>query len=220
MDGLVLQSPAQPRALFLLFHGVGASPQDLMPLGQLLARAFPEAAVVSVPAPDRSDFGSGLQWFSVRGVTEENRPQRVQETLVRFVATVRAWQERTGVSAADTTLVGFSQGAIMSLAAAMESPAPAGRVVSLSGRFGELPQRAPAGVRLHFIHGDADPVIPVQHARDAAKQLQALGAEVTLDVVPGLAHGIDRRAADLLLERLRRHGGVALANPPYRDRNP
>ncbi|HEX7888777.1 MAG TPA: esterase, partial [Ramlibacter sp.] len=66
----------------------------------------------------------------------------------------------------------------------------------------ELTHRAPDGVRLHFIHGDADPVIAVQHARDAARQLQGLGAEVTLDVVPGLAHGIDRRAADLLLQRL------------------
>lgn len=203
MDGLVLQSPAQPRALFLLFHGVGATAQDLVPVGQLLARAFPEAAVVSVPAPDRSDFGSGLQWFSVRGVTEENRPQRVHETLGRFLETVRGWREHTGVGAADTTLVGFSQGAIVSLAAAMESPAPAARVVSLSGRFGELPQRAPDGVRLHFIHGDADPVIPVQHARDAARQLQASGADATLDVVAGLAHGIDARAAQLLLERLR-----------------
>ena len=117
MDGLVLQSPAPARELFLLFHGVGASPQDLVPLGQLIARAFPEAAVASVPAPDRSDFGSGLQWFSVRGVTEENRPERVQATLGRFLDTVRAWQERTGVSAAATTLVGFSQGAILSLEA-------------------------------------------------------------------------------------------------------
>ncbi|HEX7889574.1 MAG TPA: alpha/beta hydrolase-fold protein, partial [Ramlibacter sp.] len=148
MDGLVLQTPAQPRELFLLFHGVGASPRDLVPVGQLLARAFPDAAVVSVPAPDASDFGSGLQWFSVRGVTEENRPDRVRATLPRFLETVRGWQEHTGVPAAGTTLLGFSQGAIMSLAAAMEAPPPAARVVSLSGRFDELPHRAPDGVRL------------------------------------------------------------------------
>lgn len=202
MEGLLLQSPPQARTLFLLFHGVGASPRDLVPVGQLLARAFPDAAVVSLPAPDRSDFGSGLQWFSVRGVTEENRPERVQATLGRFLATVRGWQERTGVPAAGTTLVGFSQGAILALAAAMETPAPAARVVSLSGRFAELPQRAPGGVRMHFIHGDADAVIPVQHAREAAQRLQALGAEVTLDVIAGLGHGIDRRAADFLVRRV------------------
>lgn len=201
-DGLVVQAPARPRALFLLFHGVGATPEGLVPLGRRLAREFPEAMVVSVPGPDRSDLGAGLQWFSVRGVTEANRPERVAATLERFLATVRHWQERAGVDSAATTLVGFSQGAIMALEAALAPQPPAARVVSLSGRFSELPQQAPAGVRLHFIHGDADPVIPAAHAQQGARQLQALGAEVTLDVVPGLGHGVDRTAEDLLLRRL------------------
>lgn len=201
-DGLVVQAPAQPRALFLLFHGVGATPEGLVPLGRRLAREFPEAMVVSVPGPDRSDLGAGLQWFSVRGVTEANRPERVAATLERFLATVRQWQERAGVDSAATSLVGFSQGAIMALEAALAPQPPAARVVSLSGRFSELPQQAPTGVRLHFIHGDADPVIPAAHAQQGARQLQALGAEVTLDVVPGLGHGVDRTAEDLLLRRL------------------
>ncbi len=200
---IVIQSPAAARALFLLFHGVGATPEGLVPLGERLAREFPAAAVVSIPGPDRSDLGAGYQWFSVRGVTEENRPQRVADTLERFRQTVQEWQQRTGVAASDTTLVGFSQGAILALAAAQSAPPLAGRVVSLSGRYPALPTEAPAGVRLHFIHGDADPVIPVAWARQAARTLEALGSPVTLDVLPRLAHGIDRRAEDLLVQRLR-----------------
>jgi len=202
-DGIVIQSPPQANALFLLFHGVGATPQDLVPLGTRLAREFPQAAVVSVPGPDRSDLGRGLQWFSVLGVTEQDRPQRVAATLDRFVATVQWWQRRTGVSAGETTLIGFSQGAIMALASALSAQPPAARVVSLSGRFSELPTAAPAGVRIHFLHGDADPVIPSAHAQAAARQLQALGAPVTLDVLPGLGHGVSAASEDLLLRRLR-----------------
>jgi phospholipase/carboxylesterase len=202
-DGMVIQSPPQANALFLLFHGVGATPQDLLPLGTRLAREFPQAAVVSVPGPDRSDLGRGLQWFSVLGVTEQDRPQRVAATLDRFVATVQSWQRRTGVAAADTTLIGFSQGAIMALAAALAAQPPAARVVSLSGRFSELPTAAPAGVRIHFLHGEADPVIPAAQAQAASRQLQALGAAVTLDVLPGLGHGVSAATEDLLLRRLR-----------------
>jgi phospholipase/carboxylesterase len=202
-DGIVIQSPPRASALFLLFHGVGATPQDLVPLGTRLAREFPQAAIVSVPGPDRSDLGRGLQWFSVMGVTERDRPKRVAATLDRFVATVQAWQQRTGVAPADTTLIGFSQGAIMALAASGAAQPPAARVVSLSGRFSELPTAAPAGVRIHFLHGDADPVIPAAHAQQAARQLQALGAAVTLDVVPGLGHGISAASEDLLVRRLR-----------------
>lgn len=201
-EAVIVQSPPEARALFLLFHGVGATPEGLVPLGERLAREFPEAAVVSVRGPDASDLGAGYQWFSVRGVTEENRPQRVAQTLERFVATVRAWQQRTGVGPEATTLVGFSQGAILSLAAAQAAPAPAARVVSLSGRFSELPQEAIEGVRLHFIHGDADPVIAASHAQQAARRLQSLGSDATVDIVAGLGHGINGAVADLLVQRL------------------
>jgi phospholipase/carboxylesterase len=56
---------------------------------------------------------------------------------------------------------------------------------------------------MHFIHGEVDPVIPVAHAQQATRQLQALGAQVTLDVLPGLGHGVSRAAEDLLVRRLR-----------------
>jgi phospholipase/carboxylesterase len=201
--GIVIQSPAQARRLILLFHGVGATPEGLVPLGTRLAREFPDAMVVSVPGPDRSDLGAGFQWFSVLGVTEQNRPARVAATVDRFVQTVQAWQQRSGVGREATTLIGFSQGAIMALAASQVAQPPAAQVVSLSGRYSELPRVAPQGVRLHFIHGTADPVIPVAHAQQAAQALQALGTPVTLDLVPGLPHGVNGTVEDLLVQRLR-----------------
>ena len=73
---IVVQAPASPGRLIALFHGVGSDAPDLVPLGQWLARALPQAAVVSVPAPFPSDLGLGRQWFSVRGVTEDSRPAR------------------------------------------------------------------------------------------------------------------------------------------------
>ncbi|MCG2591930.1 esterase [Ramlibacter sp. XY19] len=203
MNGaLVLQAPAQPTELVLLFHGVGASPRDLAPVGARIAEARPSAFVASIAAPDASDFGTGRQWFSVRGVTEDNRPARVRETLPRFLATVRDWQQRAGVGAAQTTLVGFSQGAIMALASTAQADPPAAHVVSLSGRYDALPEQAPRGVRIHFIHGDADPVIPAAHAYAASQRLQALGGDASYDAIAGLGHGIDARALEILLQRL------------------
>ena len=202
MSDLILQSPAAPQRLFLLFHGVGATPQDLVPLGHVLAERFPDAAVVSVAAPDPSNLGGGFQWFSVLGVTEENRPLRVATALPRFLAKVRDWQQRLGVPRERTTLVGFSQGAILSLAATQVAQPPAARVVSLSGRFPALPTQPATGVRIHFLHGDADQVVPAAHAQAAANALQALGSDVTIDLFPGLAHGISRGMADRLLARL------------------
>jgi phospholipase/carboxylesterase len=203
-SAVIVQRAAEAATqLILMFHGVGSNAQDLVPLGQALARELPMATVVSVQAPDSSDFGAGWQWFSVQGITEAGRPARVTATMPRFVATVQQWQQETGVGPAQTTLLGFSQGAIMALESTQHPVPLAGRVVAIAGRFAQPPRVAPAGVRLHLLHGDADPVMPVRLSVDAQAQLQALGATATLDRFPGLGHGIDQRVLGKLVERLR-----------------
>lgn len=196
-DDILVHTPTAPaRQLVLLFHGVGASPEGLLPLGQALAR--PERWVVAVRSPFPSDMGSGWQWFSVRGVDEANRVERIAAVMPRFVQTVQAWQAHTGLDASATALAGFSQGAIMALESTQQAPRLASRVVSMAGRFAQPPRVAPAGTALHFIHGAQDPVIAPACSVDAAERLRALGAEPQVHLLPGLGHGIDGR----VLERL------------------
>ncbi|MCG8707021.1 esterase [Brenneria sp. 4F2] len=147
-------------------------------------------------------YGDGRQWFSVQGVTEENRRSRIEAAIPAFVATVRDWQHKSGVGFQQTTLVGFSQGAIMSLEALKSETHLAGHIVAFSGRFAVLPEKPFSAVAVHLVHGDADGVIAVSHARDAARQFQTLGTPFTLDVVPGVGHGIDERMLNHALSHL------------------
>jgi phospholipase/carboxylesterase len=197
---LIIQRPATPSQLVLLFHGVGSSARDLAPLGEALAPHLPDAAIVSVQAPEAS--GPGWQWFSVRGVTEANRPARVAAAMPSFVQAVMQWQQASAVVLARTTLIGFSQGAIMALESTQIESPPSARVIALSGRFARAPHLAPASVRVHLMHGDADPVMPVRLAVEALAQLQGLGAPATLDRFSRLGHGIDRRVVDAVVRRL------------------
>lgn len=197
---LIIQRPATPGQLLLLLHGVGSSARDLAPLGQALAPHVPEAAIVSVQAPHPA--GPGAQWFSVQGITEADRPARVEAAMPAFLQAVQQWQQACGVGPAQTTLIGFSQGAIMALESSQLDPAPAARVIALSGRFAQPPRVAPASVHTHLIHGDADAVMPVRLAIDGLAQLRALGGVATLDRFPGLGHGIDARVLDAIVRRL------------------
>lgn len=204
-DALIVHQPAAGTAaseLLLMFHGVGSSAEDLVPLGQAMAPGHRDAWMISIRSPHKSDFGQGWQWFSVQGVDEASRPARIAAAMPDFVKVVRHWQQHTGVSAANTTLLGFSQGAIMALESTQVADGLAARVVSMAGRFAQLPQHAPARTAIHLLHGDNDPVIPAQFARDADAQLRKLGAVSTLDVFGGLGHGIDGRVLQRLLEIL------------------
>ncbi|PWC20969.1 esterase [Brenneria roseae subsp. roseae] len=190
---VVIQNPTAPQRLFLLFHGVGDTAAGMAPIGRYFAAAFPDALVVSVGGPFSTGFGEGRQWFSVQGVSEENRESRIEAVMPRFIETIRFWQQKSGVDFTRTTLMGFSQGSIMSLEALKSEPHLAGHIVAFSGRFAVLPDNAFRDVAVHLIHGEADGVIVVDHARAAAQRFNALGTNFTLDTVPGVGHGIDER---------------------------
>ena len=191
---IVIQKPASAaNQLILLFHGVGSNAQDLVPVGKQFAAKFPDSMVVSLEGLNPSDFGQGRQWFSVAGITEESRPARVAAAMPAFQALIQQLQKVSGVAANKTTLIGFSQGSIMALESTQRAPTLASHVIAFSGRFASAPEKAPAGTAIHLIHGDADPVIPVENSRSAARLLQALGANVSLDIEPGMGHSIDAR---------------------------
>lgn len=200
---IVVARPATANLLVLLFHGVGSSAANLVPLGEAIARARPDAMVVSVDAPHPSTLGSGREWFSVLGVTEQNRPARIAQVMPAFRQTIAHWQLASGIRPQHTVLVGFSQGAILALESTqVEGPAAAGRVIALAGRFAGPVRRAPEDVQFHLVHGEADNVVLARFSVEAAAALQAQGAQVTLDLLPGLGHGIDGRAVGLVVQRL------------------
>ena len=204
-DSIIVARPeGQALQLMLLFHGVGATPQHLLPLGRALAAEFPAAFVVSVAAPGACE-GGGRQWFPVQGIDEDNRPARVAAAMPAFVETVAHWQDEAGVGRDAVALIGFSQGGIMALESTRDRPAIAGRVVAIAGRFAVLPEKANPDTTLHLFHGKADPVIPYGFTVEAAQHLVRIGADVTADVIPHVGHQVDPAIAELLVERLRGH---------------
>lgn len=206
-SSLLLQQPAKPAQLILLLHGVGSGAQAMAGLGQAYARHFPQAMVVAVDAPAPSELApGGRQWFSVSGITEDTRAQRVAAAMPAFEDAVRHWQGVSGVHAAGTALVGFSQGAIMALAAALRPEPVAARIVAISGRFAQLPEQGlHAGATVHLLHGKTDPVIPYRHTIEAATRLKELGADFTADVVPFVGHELHPELLALAVDKLRHH---------------
>ncbi len=207
---IIIQKPSVPaKQLILLFHGWGSNATSMLPVGEHLATAFPDAMVVSVNAPtpttDLAPSSTGYEWFSVKGVTEDNRQRRVDAAMPDFVACVKYWQKLSGVPIAATALIGFSQGAIMALEASKLSDPLFGRMLSIAGRFATLPTEAAEHVTLHLLHGKDDPVIPYSHTVNAAHQVRDLGGDVTAEVLPFIGHEIHPEFIERTLTKLSSH---------------
>ena len=202
----IIQQPQRPAAqLILLFHGVGADAQAMRPAGERLAEEFPMAMIVSVAAYQPSDISSGFQWFSVVGITEDNRMERIAQAMPAFEACVAHWQQVAGVDVSATALIGFSQGAIMALEASHRATPLASRVFAISGRFASLPPVAASDTTIHFLHGKADTVMPYRHTVEAAHHLRDLGADLTAEVLPFIGHEMHPDFVDQIVLKLTTH---------------
>ena len=88
-DHFVVQSPEKPaKQLLLLFHGVGDNAVNMGQIGSWFAPVFPDALIVSIGGVEPCG-PEGRQWFSVQGVTEENRQARIDAIMPTFIDTVR-----------------------------------------------------------------------------------------------------------------------------------
>lgn len=203
-DHFVVQRPPAPaKQLLLLFHGVGDNPVSMGEIGRWFAPIFPDALIVSVGGAQPCGPPPARQWFSVEGVTEENRQQRIDAIMPVFIDIVHEWQQQSGLGPQATALIGFSQGAIMVLEGIKAQPDLASRVIAFNGRYASLPQQATTANTIHLIHGGVDPVIDLAWAVAAEEALQSLGGDVTLDIVEDLGHAIDDRSMNIALNHLR-----------------
>ncbi|MEY4748145.1 MAG: hypothetical protein RIQ60_359 [Pseudomonadota bacterium] len=201
-----LPSSGQAEQLFILLHGVGATPDGFAPLAQVLRSRFAQAAVLAPAGFDAFDMApAGRQWFSVRGVTEDNRPARVAAAMPRLLTWIKSAQQHIGVGQQATALIGFSQGSIMALEAVAAEDGLVGRVLAFSGRYALLPAVAPALTTLHLLHGSADSVMPVSLARAALDHLGQLDGDATLDIAEGVGHELHPALLDCALHRLTSH---------------
>lgn len=189
-------SPLAANILVIMLHGVGSSGNDLAPLAGVWEDSLPNAVFSSPNAPDRA--GNGYQWFSVAGVTVENRSERIESARPAFDATISSIIEEKGFAGRldRVAFVGFSQGTIMALDAVASGRWPVGAVVGFSGRLASpLPLAPSLATPILLVHGDADGVIPASETLTAASILEPLGVQVETVILPGLPHTISSDGA-------------------------
>ena len=178
----VLREPAStPAGAVVLTHGRGADADDLEPLLDLLdptrrlLAIFPRGPLFLPPG--------GRHWYIVRQVGFPD-PGTFLPTFEELAGHLDALLREHGISWEQTTVGGFSQGAVMSYALALGAgrPRPAailafsGFIPSVEGFDLALADRA--GLPVSISHGSLDPVISVTFGRDARDRLTAAGLAV------------------------------------------
>lgn len=180
--------------LLILLHGYGSNEEDLFSFASELPD---DSYVISVRAPyDLQPYGHA--WYAIHFDADENKFSdnvQAKESVALISSFIDEMLKQYKIDANNVTLVGFSQGAILSYATALTYPEKVTKVAALSGYFNQeiIPEvintKAISHLKFFVSHGSVDQVIPVDWARKAKPALENLGLEVEYHEYP-VGHGV------------------------------
>ncbi|MEG0695548.1 alpha/beta hydrolase [Algoriella sp.] len=152
--------------LFVLIHGYGSNEEDLFSFAQDLPE---NAHIVSVRARYDIPYG-GFAWYDINFVNNEKWMDEDQaiESRNKLVDFIDAITQQENLDVENVTLMGFSQGAILSYAIALNNPGKIKNAAILSGYpehkiIGEFDQTKDFSNLNFFVsHGTEDVVLPIE----------------------------------------------------------
>ena len=180
--------------LLLLLHGYGSNEDDLFSFASELPDEY---YVISARAPYDLQYGS-YAWYAINFDADQNKfsdhDQAVlsRDLVVKFLEELKS---KFPIESSNITLIGFSQGSILSYSIALSYPKIVQRVGALSGYLNldttidNYQNNDFSGLKIFSSHGTVDQVIPVEWARKTDPILKSLGINSTYKEYP-IGHGV------------------------------
>lgn len=180
--------------LLIMLHGYGSDENDLFSFASELPE---ELLIVSARAPYKMQpFGNA--WYAInfdadKGKWNDNEQAKQSVELIsKFIDEVSNVYD---VNKKNITLLGFSQGSILSYAVALTYPKKVKNIVALSGYVNKdilpnnLTDKDYSHLDFYCSHGSVDQVIPPDWARQTQPLLNALNIKNTYSEFP-VGHGV------------------------------
>jgi phospholipase/carboxylesterase len=192
---LVRKSTLRDNApLLIMLHGYGSDENDLFSFASELPEEF---FIISVKAPQAMQpFGNA--WYTInfdadKGKWSDNEEAKASRDLIsKFIDEAIS---NYPVNSKNVTLLGFSQGSILSYAVALTHPEKVKNIVALSGYINkdifpeDIEKKDYSNLDFYCSHGSADQVIPVNWARLTPPFLNNLNIKHKYSEFP-VGHGV------------------------------
>jgi phospholipase/carboxylesterase len=180
--------------LVIMMHGYGSDENDLFSFSSELPE---ELFIISVRAPyPMQPYGNA--WYAInfdedQGKWNDNEQATESRDLIaKFIDEAVA---EYPVDKTNITLLGFSQGTILSYAVALTYPEKVKNIVALSGYINkdilpeDMDKKDYSHLEFYCSHGSVDQVIPVAWARQIAPFLNSLHIKHKYSEFP-VGHGV------------------------------
>lgn len=192
---------APPKSIVVLLHGLGADGENMIGVAPFMAKHFPNTMFVAPNAPFQFDmYPVGYQWFSLTDRDPAKMLAGVKTAAPILDEFLDQLSAEFMVPDEKIALVGFSQGTMTSLYAAMRRKNKIAAIVGFSGSL--IAPELIAGEAVNkpdvcLIHGEEDDVVPFTAMALAEKALKQNGFSVESHTRPFLPHSIDPEGIEI-----------------------
>ena len=184
--------------LVVFLHGYGADGKDLIDLAKPFGMALPNASFISPDAPHPCAMSpQGRQWFPI-----EEIPMGAIKASLGLLDLIQNEAKKLSLTFKDVILIGFSQGAMMSMQCLLINNEQLGAIIGYSGALKKENIDAAndlisngkhkySDTPVLLVHGEQDEVVPFQSLEKSKYLLNKIGFNVQTLSRQNLAHGID-----------------------------
>lgn len=170
------------------FHGKGSNEQDINGLVAPLSEDF-----LIIGVRGNLPLGGGYQYYELKSLGNPIR-EMFDQAVQDIEAFIHYATAKYPIDPDRRYLVGFSQGAILSMSVALTMGEQLKGIVALNGYVPEFVKTEYSlknikGMSLFVSHGEYDSVFPVRIGHETAAYLQQQSAHVTFKLYP-IGHGV------------------------------
>ncbi len=186
--------------VIFMLHGYGSNEEDLFSFAPELPGQY---AIISIRAPFSLE-PFGYAWYAINfdadqgKWSDDHQAIASREKILHFIGEACTTY---GLDHQNVTLLGFSQGTILSYAVALSYPEKVRRVIALSGYINEkilvegYRTKNHDDLRIYASHGQVDQVIPTEWAQRIPKFLDEMDIRYVYEEFP-VGHGVSPRNFD------------------------
>lgn len=188
------KNSSEKAPVVIMLHGFGSDENDLFSFASELPEKY---AVISLKAPIRME-PQGNAWYNIYFDNSQGKFSDDEQAIASRELVSKCLDEiidKYNVDKDDVTLLGFSQGTILSFAVALSYPEKVKNVIGLSGYINEeifkegYKDNDFSKLNIYTSHGTVDQVIPIAWARKTKPFLKNLGIDCVYSEYP-VGHGV------------------------------
>lgn len=189
------RSGRKPKRLVIILHGLGVDGENLIDIARVMNRFIPDTYFIAPNAPYPYDFQPEkyYQWFSIINRTPEKSLAGARNAETFLNEFIDYQLKRFGLKEKELVVIGFSQGAMMSLHTCLRRKNPVALVVGFSGALIApeiLSEEIKSKPKVLLCHGNDDEIVPISRIYEAEDALKKNKVQVKAYTYDNIGHSI------------------------------